>query len=74
MSRVAERCAELAQLRLGLPFAGHDQMDARIVERDDGFDDDVVALLGVKARDAADDERVGGNAEPLADAVAPAAP
>ena len=35
-------------------------MDVVAAQADDGVDRDVVALLGVKARHASDDERIGG--------------
>ncbi len=68
---LAQRHGQLAQFRFCFAVAAQQQVGARVLQLDHGADHDVVALLVVEARDAADHEGVLRDAQLVADAPAP---
>ncbi len=63
-----QRLGKPAQLRFSLAPTGHDQVYPLVLERTDGANDHVIALLGMKARDAPDHKGLRGDTEAIAHA------
>jgi hypothetical protein len=71
MDPVCDRQCLRPQRCLGIAGASEDQMNARIVDELHSVDDDVISLLRMEARDAADNEGIAWDAQPFPNQLPP---